>query len=296
MVTLTQIKAPGSVKGYLRKLPLLNFTAELYKDVSLENVYLICAQHIVSTTYALFHVLLQLGLKPSQISVIGKCYSTDPQAYNEIKNLNIDVCSASLEFDSHRSFDEQYRENVLSFTHERLNKVNGSKYKKIIVLDDGGELITAIHESLRTNTPIIGIEQTSSGFHKLKDKKIPFPIINVARSPAKLNYEAPIIAKLVIDTLVRRIKDLPSKPCKVLILGQGPIGSQIRELLSNDFQVETFDTTVSKSTIDPQDFESSLNIFDLIIGCTGREVFSRTLQISEKECNSCKCLKFGQRI
>ncbi len=190
MVTVSvQKESPAENKKFLRKLPLLDFTATLYPGTVLSEVYIICAQHLVSTTYSLFHALFKLGLKPSNLSAIGKCYSTDPQAYREMKKMGIDVCPSSLIFDSHRPFDKQYRENIKAFIDQRLKSLTNTNYKKIIILDDGGELISAVNTALRGSTTIIGIEQTSSGFHKLKHKNIRFPIINVARSPAKLNYE-----------------------------------------------------------------------------------------------------------
>ncbi len=268
-----QAKHHVNIKKYLRKLPLLDFTSNLYSDTDLEDTYIICAQHLVSTTYSLFHTLIKLGLKANNLSAIGKCYSTDPQAYEEMKKIGIDVCPSSLVFDSHSSFDADYRRNIKNFILQRIVKLKSSKFQKIIVLDDGGELIKALDELLgKTNCPIVGIEQTSSGFQKLKNKKIKFPIINVARSPAKLNYESPIIARLVVDTLVRRINHLPIQPREVLIIGMGPIGSQIQDALSRKYHISTYDTDISKSSIRPEDFEASLKKFDLIIGCTGASI------------------------
>ncbi len=273
VMTSSQIGHVIHNRKFLRKLPLLDFTAKMYPDINLQETYIICAQHLVSTTYSLFHALLKLGLKPENLSAIGKCYSTDPQAYEEIKKMGIDVCPSSLSFDSHTSFDDQYRENINKFITLRLNKITSSKYEKIIILDDGGELIGAINELIDDNySSMIGIEQTSSGFHKLKNKKMKIPVINVARSPAKLNYESPIIARLVVDTLVRRLKRLPIHPQEVLIIGHGPIGSQIREALERTYRVSTYDTTAVKSSIRHPDFEKSLHKFDLIIGCTGKSV------------------------
>ncbi len=259
-------------QGFLRQLPLLDFTATLYPDIDLSDVYVICAQHLVSTTYSLFHTLLKLGLKAGNLSTIGKCYSTDPMAYEEIKKMGIDACPSSLSFNSHQPFDEQYRENIKKFVSERTKKLTDGKFKKLIVLDDGGELIPAINALLEEGSHIVGIEQTSSGFHKLKTKKTKFPIVNVARSPAKLNYESPIIARLVVDTLVRHIKNLPVHPREVLIIGNGPIGSQIREVLKDTYHLSIFDKTASRSSIKSEDFEQSLKKFDLIIGCTGKSV------------------------
>ena len=268
-----RIKNFNVKKRYLRKLPLLDFTMKLYPDIDLHETYIVCAQHLVSTTYSLFHTLLKLGLKAQNLSAIGKCYSTDPQAFNEMRKLGIDVCPSSLAFDSHAPYDEQYRENIKKFIETRTKKLKSSKFKKIIILDDGGELINAANDLLvKKNCSVVGIEQTSSGFHKLKTKKIGFPIINVARSPAKLNYESPIIARLVVNTLVRQIKKLPNHPREVLIIGMGPIGSQIQEALNSKYHVSSYDKLASRSSIKPEAFEKSLIKFDLIIGCTGKSV------------------------
>ncbi len=255
---------------FLRNLPLLNFTMKLFPDEDLSSVYVICAQHLVSTTYSLFHALLKLGLKAENLSAIGKCYSTDPMAYEEMKKLGIDVCASSLSFKSHRSFDEQYRENVKEFIKKRKKKLINDNFEKIIVLDDGGELISEIRPFIKKKQNVIGIEQTSSGFHRLQLKKIDFPIINVARCPAKLNYESPIIARIVANTLVDYIESLPIQPKEVLIIGNGPIGSHIDKVLRDTYNVSTFDKNVSRSSIRKKDFEKSLKNFDLIIGCTGK--------------------------
>lgn len=261
---------------YLRKLPLLNFTASLYPNASLENTYIISAQHLVSTTYSLFHTLLQLGLKPTNLSSIGKCYSTDPEAYDQMKKLGVDVCPSSMSFNSHQSFDEQYQCYMKKFVFERLKKIKDSNFKKIIVLDDGGELLSIINNFVDTDK-LIGIEQTSAGFYKLKNLKFKLPIINLARSFAKLNFESPIIAKLVINTLVERIKNLPIQPQKVLIIGNGQIGSQIFKSLNRNYETSTFDWVPSKSSIKLADFEKSLINFDLILGCTGNGSFTPEL-------------------
>lgn len=258
--------------GFLRNLPLLDYTANLYFDIDLSEVYVICAQHLVSTTYSLFKVLLKLGLHPNNLSAIGKCYSTDPTAFQEMKKIGIDVCHSSLSFNSHQSFDAQYHENIKTFLSKREKKLRSYSYKKLIILDDGGELIPEVNALINEITPVVGIEQTSSGFHKLKIKKINFPIINVARSPAKLNYESPVIAKLVADTLVRQIKEFPINPREALIIGNGPIGSQIRKTIKKIYNVSTFDKATSRSSIKSEDFERSLQRFDLIIGCTGKSI------------------------
>lgn len=259
---------------YLRKLPLLDFTSSLYPEINLKDIYVICAQHLVSTSYSLFHALLQLGLEPSNLSAIGKCYSTDPKAVIEMQKIGIDICPSSLSFNSHLSFDQQYRSNIKRFVEKRVLKLKGNDFKKIVILDDGGDLLLEVNSIIENNSRAIGIEQTSAGYHKIKRQKLNFPIINVARSPAKLNHESPIIAKLVFESLTQSLANLSLSPGKVLIIGNGPIGSHICNSLKNTHEILIFDKVASKSDIKQEDFQSFLRRFDLIIGCTGTPALS----------------------
>lgn len=259
---------------YLRKLPLLHFTSSFYPGINLSEVYIICAQHLVSTSYSLFYSLLQLGLDPSNLSVIGKCYSTDPEAVAEMQKLGIDICPSSINFNSHLSFDQQYRSNIKKFVQERILKLRNNKFKKIVILDDGGELLPEVSSVLGYKPEAVGIEQTSSGYHKIKLQKLNYPVINVARSPAKLNHEAPIIARLILDSLIQNLKSLSLRSGKALIIGNGSIGSHIHKILKSTHDILVFDKIPSKSDIKQEEFEGVLKTFDLIIGCTGTSVLN----------------------
>jgi S-adenosylhomocysteine hydrolase len=257
---------------YLRSLPLLEYTSSLFSNVDLNDTYILCAQHLVSTSYSLFYKLIELGLKPFNLAAIGKCYSTDHSAIIEMKKLGIDICDSSSTFDSHLSFDEQYKNNIKNFVQKRIKKLKNNLFKQIIVLDDGGDLLIEVNSIIKNDSRIIGIEQTSSGFHKIKDIEPRFPIINLARSPAKLFHESPIIAKLVIDSLTLNIQNLDLKSGKALIIGNGPIGSHIHHLLAPDHKVTIYDKISSKSEITKEEFYKRLGEFDIIIGSTGTPI------------------------
>jgi S-adenosylhomocysteine hydrolase len=259
-----------------RNLPLLNFTLDLYPDVNLENVYVIGEQHIVSSTFELIKALFKKGLKPDNLSLIGKCYSTNPYIYAQMVLAGIDVSIRSLTFNNREEFDIQYQKHVLKFFKDRLSSLNGKNIKKVIFISDGGILNQlAQTRSLRDTERLAGIEQTTSGYDRLKTLKLKFPIINVARSEAKLIHESPFIARLTVDRLFRSLKALNLFPKKVLIIGNGSIGGQLYHLLKNIFEVSTYDLTSSKTMISKNDFEVSLSNFDLIIGATGKRTITR---------------------
>ena len=265
--TLRRLRTPKT-----RDLPLINFSKGLYKGTPLNGVYLIGLQHIVSSTYVMLQALFEKGLSKHNVSLIGKCYSTDPDVYQDMLQAGIDACPSSLVFDSQKSFDDQFKKNVKAFLASRYEII--SKFKKIIILDDGGELLSLANEVFSDTTcELIGVEQTTAGFEKVKNINPGFPIINVARSWAKLTYEPPFIVRGAIESFFRRFSRLPihKKLKKILIIGNGALGSSIYALLKDDYSVNTFDTNQSKSDIQLDKFEASLKEFDLIIGCTGKK-------------------------
>ena len=267
-LTLTEI-GPNN----FQQLPLLDFTKQLCLGADLENTYFIAQQHIVPTTGSLFEALFQLGLSPTNISLIGKCYSTDLTTFHQLRASGIDISDSSYAFDSHYSFDKQYTENLKDFLLSCKQKILARKPKKIILLDDGGDLIIQSQSILNRNWKIVGIEQTSAGYNKLKAQEFTFPIINIARCKAKLQYEAPIIAELSIRRLFSHLSRYRRKIKRILIIGAGVIGSHIYDTLNKQYDVTTFDIKPSKSMLSISEFESSLNQFDLIIGCSGNQVF-----------------------
>jgi S-adenosylhomocysteine hydrolase len=258
----------------LRKLPLLDFTKDLFHSVDLSEVYLICNQHIVSTTKALFQAFFDLGLKKENLSVIGKCYSTDPRVLQELKKENIDVCESSLSFDSYGSFDQQLTENTKQFINSRLDRINNKKFKKIIVLDDGGSLLVSMDSLSLDFRLFVGVEQTTSGYDRIKHLKLQFPVVNLARSYAKLNFESPIIAILIKQALRRQFDLLNLNPKQILIIGNGSIGCEIYDALSLNYQIKRFDQIQSLTDISGEDFDDLIGDFDLIIGCTGKTVLN----------------------
>lgn len=258
-----------------RELPLISFTKNLYDDHHLKDTYLIGVQHIVSSTYVMLQAFLEKGLSKSNLSLIGKCYSTNPSIYQSLVRNGIDVCSSSLVFDSNKAFDSQFKKNIRNFLKNRYSHL--AKFKKIIVLDDGGELLSLVNELfVHSECEIIGIEQTTAGFEKVKNINPTFPIINVARSWAKLTHESPFIVRVAIECFLRHFSRLPLKkqPKKILVIGNGAIGSNIYSLMKESYEIEIFDLNQAKSSISLENFTSSLKEFDMIIGCTGKTSIS----------------------
>ena len=253
----------------IKDLPLLSFTANFFEHVNLENTLIICVQHLYPTTYNMFNNLFQMGLKPGNLHIIGKCYSTDPSVYNQLKNDGVNISSKSMYFDSFTPYDLDFETYMSDFFDDIINTVDFNKFEKIIILDDGGFLIQVANKKLPHTLNIVGIEQTSAGFNRVKKKDVFFPVINTARSWVKMKYESPIIIELALRKLTSKINHLDPQPKKILIMGFGTLGKIVHKSLKNKYDLSSFDMDKTKSMISHKDLKNVLNQYDLIIGATG---------------------------
>lgn len=255
----------------MKALPLVDYASQIFEETSLSDCYIVGVQHILPTTLYMLRKLFAKGLKPENVSLLGKCYSTNLDAYQGMKEIGVDVSEYSLAFDSHASYDDQFVSYVQKFIKERLDKITSSSFKKVIVIDDGGhmidELLKLTNNDLTKN--IVGIEQTSSGYNILKNKNLNIPIINLARSHTKLNLEPEKIVKNACLKIFEYIQNKQISINKILICGNGSVGSQIKTILSNEYEVYTYDVDTSRSDFTKESLKIALKEFDLIIGATG---------------------------
>lgn len=256
------------------ELPLVRFTTSLWENqASWDTTLLICVQHIVKSTVSMFSSIINAGLYPQNLCILGKCYSTRPSALAQLQGMGINASDLSLAFKSQIDFDTQFKEYVRKFADLELGSRDLSSYERIVVLDDGGELLSYINTlAIPQEIDVVGIEQTTAGYRKLERRNLKFPIINVARSAAKLNYESPIIADLVWqsiqEALIKRNKEVE----RILILGKGSLGSCVYDKVCNEYDTEFFDKKIPSGSPE-QATLNSLDRFDLIIGCTGTNLF-----------------------
>ncbi len=252
-----------------RRLPLIERLTQLFDDLNLENTLIVSVQHLCSTTEVLFDALLDLNLYPENLYVVGKCYSTNPNVLVHLRKKGINALFSSSSFKCSVPFDIDFDRNVDEMIKQVISSNDLSSFERIIILDDGGHLLERAEALLPKGLPVVGIEQTSSGFNRMKDKSLPFPIINLARSWLKLEYESQIIIALVLRKLKEKLDQLDCNVRKVLLIGYGVLGQKIHEILKDRYLISIFDSVPEKSTIAPDEFKARLGEFDLIIGCTG---------------------------
>ncbi|MCU6535069.1 hypothetical protein NLL53_27290, partial [Klebsiella pneumoniae] len=85
-------------------------------------------------------------------------------------------------------FDTQYTRHVERFFAESWARLTAGRTARVVLLDDGGSLLAVAGAMLDASADVIGIEQTSAGYAKIVGCALGFPVINIARSAAKLRY------------------------------------------------------------------------------------------------------------
>lgn len=213
--------------------PLLEKISELYEpnEGTFDDVYILACQHILEPQAKMFELISDFSIPKENIFIFGKIYSTSNEVLNELLRNNFKVSKPI--FDSARSFDIEHRENCENEFGKFLSAIQDPS--KIIILDDGGELLKVVNDrfdSLPSGAVVIGIEQTSSGFRKLENVELHFPVFNVARSAVKLIKESPLIADLGCRRIADVINQYSVLEPRVLVVGLGPMGSNTLSILN----------------------------------------------------------------
>lgn len=223
------------------------------------NVKLHSCMHLLGPQAEMYKRFIQFGFDPRNITALGKIYSSNHEVVEELRGLGINVIQP--EFDA-RSFDLVHAENCRNEANQIQDKDTN------IILDDGGYLIT----EARSKNVGFAVEQTSSGFRKLENDMLNFPIFNVARSKTKLTQESPLIARQIVERTAAYIEDKGLTNPMFLIIGLGPIGSATYQILESQGEmVRGLDIETSR-----EDLLKYLKTErpDVVIGATGSQLFT----------------------
>jgi len=236
--------------------PLLHKVLNFYKkeSIDLSNFKIYSCQHLLESQYEMYTMFIEFGFKPENIFALGKIYSSNKEVIEEIKKLGVNVIQPEF---GGQAFDIEHKNNCRNLA-EKI-----SDNDKNIIMDDGGYLI----EAAKDKKIYFAVEQTSSGFRKLENSSLNFPIFNVARSKTKLTQESPLIARLISGRIEIYAKDNNIHSPKIVVIGLGPIGNSVLQVLSEDnYAVSGFDIETSKEKIIEYLLEEKP---DLVIGATG---------------------------
>lgn len=232
---------------------------------NLKEFYLVGCQHYLESNQKMIFSLIRKGINPEKIFMINKTYSYNKEIEDKFKLKGINCFN--YKYNSHKSFDLQFKRAIKEFLKQIKKEIKPDK--KIILIDDGGELIQIANKIFKKNK-IYAVEQTSSGFHKLNKLKLNFPVMNIARSQAKLNYETPYIIKDFLKKLYSKLDELEINPKATLIIGKGVLGGYLEKEMR--FKPDFYDIIHKKLKL-----KKIIGKYDLIIGATGFTSIPRKL-------------------
>ncbi len=247
-------------------------------NIKLESTAFICVQHELTATICLFEMLIALGAKPGRIFIVGKHYSSCQHVGSTLEGMGIKRFSSTQDH-APGEFFEAINYDVKALWHSFCGKIEADAgIKNLIILDDGGRCSAAIPEAVFEKMPVFAIEQTTRGLNNTTTFELPFPIIQVAASAAKVILESPIIANAAItDQLSEYLQSINhNSVCGVV--GIGNIGLAVaRKLLSLGYKLHVFDAKkcLPDSLIDAVKESSLEDLFqhaDHIFSCTGYDV------------------------
>jgi S-adenosylhomocysteine hydrolase len=263
--------------------PILPVLEELHhrcpnqgKSVLAETVF-VCVQHILSTTGSLFQSLIKLGAEPSNIFILGKCYSTSSDVLQEMLKLGINVSGGATPL-RHGTFALTIEEEVHKLWDEVYRLKQDSSSKKMIVIDDGGRCLNSLPYKFRKeNWQVVGIEQTTSGLNLKPKRLFEFPLIEVASSTAKLQVESPMVAEAVSKHICHAAASINATSYG--IVGYGNIGRAVSTALyQQGYKVSVFDKSDKATSNAPKHISKKESIRSLIdaaqfvLGCTGKDI------------------------
>lgn len=255
--------------------PLLDHVMRSHK-VNLKNVLLLACQHLLHPQQKMFEHCLKLGLKPENCIIIDKNYSTNVEVMKNLKMLGCIVSPYSTHFDHTQSFDTWFMSILRDFLTKELQSRKLESYKKIIILDDGGFMHLAVNDVCGNLSNLVGIEQTSSGHHKITAAQIKFQTVSIARSKEKLVFESPHIAYNVCERVSLYLKKIKNDNPDILVMGLGAVGSLIAKQMSDrGYLVSGFDPNDTVKHIDgiemldEKSLRQKIHKFNVIIGASG---------------------------
>lgn len=251
----------------MTQLPLVDYVVRGNASIRLDRVRIVGVQHILGTTHSMIRSLYRLGLKPENVSLLGKCYSTNVEVMAEMRDEGIDVSEGSTAYCSYTPYDQLFEMLVDEFVRTRSS--NFADFDRVVILDDGGHLIESAYNQSLVGCNVICIEQTSSGHNSIEKMKLEVPVISVAKCDAKSLYETPMIVSAVKRALLGRLHNISRTSRRCVVIGGGTLGRAIANGLRDRFKTSIYDILPERSEIASTEFLQHLSQADLVIGCTG---------------------------
>lgn len=303
-VYLTELSRHDHVPQPITDMLLLDWVASHTTQNRLSDCVIVLHTHLLPNNLPLFRHLTALT-SFGQVFALEKPYSTVPETRNDLLRSGVEIISVPMQAGTSYAFALKKSLDVLwDAVTETLKKGTA---KKLLVLDDGGDLWTSLPWEKLQGVAIAGVEQTQRGITRLTDSHITLPpIVSVATSAIKKQIEPAFIGVSIVEKL--RATGVLDRSERVGVIGMGSIGQAVFSALRMSGKTVSFyDKTIHDAPKDASavsSLDALLNQNDLIIGATGtdalkgiafeRVIGTKTLvSASSADIEFASVLKFG---
>ena len=256
----------------ITSLPLLDWVARHTTKERPRDCAIIAHTHLLPNNLPLFRHLSSL-LDFGRIYVMDKPYSTVRSVLNELVLSGFEVIPVRMDADLPYEFAVSRSLDIL--WNKVVDDQKRRQYKKLLIIDDGGDVWQSIPWNRLEGVSITAVEQTQRGIARTTDSSMMFPpIVSVASSGIKKNVEAEFIG----ISIVKKLADIGSLGIakRVGIVGMGSIGIAVEKALremgiSPFFYDPKYHSRSSDSPRKRDSLDVLLDECDLIIGTTGTD-------------------------
>lgn len=256
----------------ITNLSLLDWVASHTTKERRKDCVIIVHTHLLPNNRPLFRHLASL-LDFGQMYVLDKPYSTVKSTFNELVWAGFEVVPIQMdanlpyEFAVHKSLDVLWR-MVIDDQKKR-------NFKKLLIIDDGGDVWRSIPYKELGDISIGVVEQTQRGIARLNNSSLDHPpIVSVASAGIKKIVESRFIGESIVKKMTELGVFKNSK--QVGIIGMGSIGIAIDDCLKKiGITALSYDPTyhlTEQNNISIRNsLDSLVNECDLLIGTTGTD-------------------------
>src|SRR5579859_4134804 len=181
-------------------LPLLDYLDQCYqvnRQQPFQGYAVLAVQHLLGSTVPLLRAIEDGGVEKQNMYVVGKAYSSHYAVVAHLRNLGYQVVDAISEFSEQVPYDTILENAIRSALHKLITDYHLKSHNpRVLLMDDAGKAIRILHEDFfdYANT-FRCVEQTTRGIREISKVALACPVVNVARSHAKVSLEAPLIAQ-----------------------------------------------------------------------------------------------------
>lgn len=251
----------------LSELPDLDSFVHTVDTQALPDQVIVFHSHLLESNYSLIkHLAAIVGY--DNVFVLEKPYSTVDRIFKKITRLGVHTFPLKIEIEM--PYDFSVRRNVEYVWDQVATHCAKKNIKRVTVVSDGADMLLSVPWSDLEGVFVGALEQTQNGIDKLRQsqKRLP-PVVNIATSHLKKEYESPFIATAIMNKIKKL--GLLKGDMRFGVVGGGSIGASIRKQLKEvGINCLIYDTT-NKESSNVISLEYLIHSSDVIIGTTGKD-------------------------